>query len=197
MRYRDLLFKKKVLISIAIVNVLGTFFGFYYYMDQLLATPVWLWLFVPASPLATLFFASSVYLNIQERGSKYLDALAFISNFQYGLWTVFVLIYYAEIFFSGNSLGLYAFMLVSHSAMAVQAFLLFEWQNIDLKALFMAFVWYLFNDVIDYTLGTHTELYTEYTLPAELAAYTLTFVALLLGLALIQKDRLSSKIREL
>ncbi len=155
-----------------------------------MSTDPLLWIFVPASPIATLFFAASIYLNINDEGLPVLDALSFISNFKYGLWTVFCLIYYSDIFFTGNSVGLYSFMLVSHFAMAAQAFLLFKWGKIGVKALVVAFLWYVFNDLIDYTFSTHTELYTEYTLPAELAAYSLTFTAFLLGLLLIQKDRI-------
>ena len=192
----DSLFSKRFLYSIAVVNLFGTAFGFYYYSDQLLSTNPLLWLFVPASPIATLLFASSIYLNANDRGLHLLDALAFVSNFKYGLWTVFCLIYYSEIFFTGNSAVLYSFMLISHFGMAVQAFLLFKWENIGLKALMPVSGWYLFNDLIDYSFGTHTNLYTEYTFPAEVAAYSLTFLALISGLLLIQKDALTKKLRE-
>lgn len=196
MTYKAVLFKKRNLLLIALVNLLGTLFGFYYYSNQLLSTDPVLWIFVPASPIATLFFAASIYLNANNRGLQILDALAFVSNFKYGLWTVFCLIYYSEIFFSGNSTGLYSFMIVSHLGMAAQAFMLFEWKNIGFNALIGAFLWYLFNDFIDYNFGTHTELYTQYTVPAETAAYSLTLLALLSGLLLIQKDGIRKKIRE-
>ena len=197
MKYDDILFRRKTLFLIVLTNLLGTLFGFYYYSDQLLTTDPVLWVFVPASPIATLLFAASIYLNVKDRGLPLLDSLAFISNFKYGLWTVFCLSYYSEIFFTGNSVGLYSFMLVSHFAMAIQAFLLFKWENIEWRALGGAFLWYLFNDFIDYTFGTHTELYTEYTLPAELAAYSLTFSGLFLGLLLIQKDEILNKFHEI
>lgn len=196
MAYKDILFKKRNLLLVASANLLGTLFGFYYYSDQLLSTDPLLWIFVPASPIATLLFAASIYLNVNDRGLSLLDALAFVANFKYGLWTVFCLTYYSEIFFTGNSLGLYSFMLVSHLLMAFQAFMLFKWENIGLKALFFAFGWYLFNDLIDYTFGTHTELYTEYIFPAELAAYSLSILALVSGLLLIQKDQILNKLRE-
>ena len=197
MKYDDILFRRKTLFLIVLTNLLGTLFGFYYYSDQLLTTDPLLWIFVPASPIATLLFAASIYLNVKDRGLPLLDSLAFISNFKYGLWTVFCLSYYSEIFFTGNSVGLYSFMLVSHFAMAIQAFLLFKWENIGWRVLFVAFLWYLFNDFIDYTFGTHTELYTEYTLPAELTAYSLTFSGLFLGLLLIQKDEILNKFHEI
>ncbi|MEF8880379.1 MAG: DUF1405 domain-containing protein [Candidatus Nanohaloarchaea archaeon] len=182
---------------LALVNLLGTAFGFYYYLDQIFSTPMVLWIFVPASPIATFFFASSIYLNSKDRGLPLLDTLAFISNFKYGLWTVFCLLYYWDIFFTGNSVGLYTFMILSHLGMFIQSFMVFNWNNINLRLLVLTGLWYIINDFVDYTFGTHTELYTEYVLPAELAAYSLTIAAFFSGLTLIQKDRFSSKIREL
>lgn len=196
MGYKDILFRRNTLFLIVLVNLLGTVFGFYYYSEQLISTDPLLWIFVPASPIATLLFAASIYLNADDRGLPILDALAFISNLKYGLWTVFVLSYYSEIFFSADSIGLYVFMLVSHFGMALQAFMVFEWRNIGLKALSGAFLWYLFNDFIDYNFGTHTDLYTEYTLPAKVIAYLLTFLSLFLGLLLIQKDGIQKRLRE-
>lgn len=191
---RQKLFQEKTLYTIALLNILGTVFGFYYYSEQLLSTPLHLWIFVPASPIATLLFASSIYLNAKNKGLPLLNALSFIANLKYGLWTVFCLFYYFETFFSGNSL-LYSFMLASHLGMAVQAFLLFKWRT-TVKALTLSSLWYLFNDFIDYSLGTHTELYTQNVFPAEIAAYSLTFLAFVSGLSLIQKDQILKKLRE-
>lgn len=192
----DIIFRKKTLYLIALTNLLGTFFGFYYYSNQLISTDPILWVFVPASPIATLLFAASIYLNADDRGLPLLDALAFVSNFKYGLWTVFCLTFYSDIFFTGNSVALYSFMLASHFGMAVQTFILFRWGKFGLKALLLAFAWYLFNDLIDYSFGTHTNLYTEYTLPAEIAAYSLSFLAFISGLLFIQKDVLIKKLHE-
>mgnify|MGYP006281538283 CR=1 FL=1 len=179
--------REKLLYIILLVNLAGTLFGFYYYLEQLQASPIYLWIFIPASPLATLFFATSIYLNSQERGRGLLDALAFFGNLKYGLWTVFVLTYYSEIFFTGNALPLYFFMLFSHLGMALQAFIVFYWQKMSYKHLGLAFAWFLLNDLIDYTMGTHTELYTQNVFPAEIAAYLLTLTGFLIGYIMIEK----------
>jgi len=194
---KELLENHRFLYFLILVNLLGTVFGFYYYFEQLMATPVHLWIFVPASPLATLFIAGSIYFNINDRPVPILDALAFIGNFKYGLWTVFCLIYYSDIFFGANSTILYSFMLVSHFGMFLQSFLVFNWRNINWFALGIAFIWFEINDVIDYSFGTHTELYTDYVYPAEIAAFSLTITSFILGLILIQKDQILSKFREL
>lgn len=179
-------FRPETLYLIAAVNILGTVFGFYYYFEQLVNTSMILWIFVPASPLATFFLAVSVYFNTKNRGLPLLDALAFLGNFKYGLWTVFVLIYYSEIFFAGQEL-LYLFMFLSHLGMAFQAFIAFYWQNFGLRELGFAGAWLLLNDIIDYSLGTHTYLYTENVFPAEIAAYALTFTGLAIGYVIIEK----------
>ena len=196
MNFRETLFSKKVLFFIAGANFLGTLFGFYYYIEQLTNTPVYLWIFVPASPLATLFLVISIYFNLKDREIQLIDSLAFIGNFKYGLWTVFCLIYYSHIFFGADSTLLYSFMILSHFGMFIQSFLVFGYSKIDYRPFILAFLWFELNDIIDYTLGTHTELYTDYIYPAEVAAYTLTILALLSGLALIQKDRILNRVRE-
>jgi len=191
------LFRDRPMYLVAAINVFGGLFGLYYYWEQLMATELYLWVFVPASPIATFLMAFSVYRNIQGKSSGLLDALAFIGNFKYGLWTVFCLLYYWDTFFTGNSVGLYSFMLLSHLGMAIQAFLVFHWSNIDLRPILIGFLWFGLNDLIDYSFGTHTELYTDYILPAEIAAYSLTLAAFFSGLVLIQKDRIRKWLREL
>lgn len=168
------LLQKKVFLSLAAINVLGTLFGFYYYADQLSANPVHLWPFIPDSPLATLFIALSFTLAAYKKESGLIDALAFIGNLKYGLWTVFTLLYYYEIFYTGNPLPMYLFMLFSHVAMAVQAFLVLEYSEISLKQFTVGSSWFVLNDVLDYSLGIHTELYTTQTGPAMVVAVLLT-----------------------
>ena len=191
------LFRDRPMYLVAAINVLGGLFGFYYYWEQLMATELYLWIFVPASPIATFLMAYSIYRNIHEKGSGLLDTLAFIGNFKYGIWTVFCLTYYWDTFFTGNSVGLYSFMLISHLGMAAQAFLVFHWGNIGFKSLLIGILWFRLNDIVDYSFGTHTNLYTDHILPAEIAAYSLTLMAFMVGLLLIQKDRIWKWLREL
>ncbi len=86
--------------------VVGIGYGFYYYVPQFAATPAALWVFVPDSPLAVTwaFLALALY-GARGRRSDWLDALAFVSNAQVGLWTAYVLIAYWDAF------GIYTFNL--------------------------------------------------------------------------------------
>lgn len=171
--------RKNSLVLIALLNLIGTGFGFYYYIEQLSFTPAHLWLFVPASPIATTLVALSFIMKIKGLENQVVDSLAFISSFKYGLWTVFVLIYYFEIFYSSNSILMYIFLVVSHLFMLVQSFLVLELSEIKLKWFAVGFTWYLFNDFIDYTLGTHTWIYTGDIEPAMYTAFISSFLALI------------------
>lgn len=196
MRDYNILSKSKLFYFLILINILATIFGLYYYYGQLMTTPLYLWIFVLASPLATLFMAISIYLNMNNISIPLLDALAFIGNSKYGLWTVFCLIYYSDTFFASNNTAIYSFMLISHFGMFLQSFIVFYWNKINWKSLSIAFVWYEINDIVDYTFGTHTELYTDYVYPAEVAAFTFSITVFILGLAILQKDQLKSTIHE-
>ena len=62
------------------INLAGTAFGFWYYAAQFSRTPVEMWLFVPDSPMATLFIAGAFALWALDRPNDYLTALAFFGN---------------------------------------------------------------------------------------------------------------------
>lgn len=177
---RDKLLEKKTLLNLAAVNIAGTAFGFFFYYPQLGDNPIHLWLFIPDSPLATLFAALTFLLITHRKRKSIIEALAVIGNLKYGLWTVFVLIYYSEIFYAGNPLWMYLFLLVSHLGMALQAFFIAEISEIDIKAFLAASSWFIVNDIIDYSLGIHTRLYTSEVFPAMIAAGVLTAAAIAL-----------------
>ena len=163
----------------AAINIAGTAFGFFFYYPQLGDNPLHLWPFIPDSPLATVFAALTFMLIAHRRRNSIVEALAVIGNLKYGLWTVFVLIYYSEIFYAGNPLWMYLFLLVSHLAMAIQALFIAEISEIDIKAFLLASAWFIVNDVIDYSLGIHTRLYTSEAFPAMIAAGLLTAVSII------------------
>ena len=170
---------RKTLLDLAAVNIAGTAFGFFFYYPQLGDNPLHLWPFIPDSPLATLFAALTFLLIAHDKRNSIVEALAVIGNLKYGLWTVFVLIYYSEIFYAGNPLWMYLFLLVSHLGMALQALFIAEISEIDFKAFVAAFSWFVVNDIIDYSLGIHTRLYTSEAFPAMIAAGVLTAAAVI------------------
>ncbi|GAA0226317.1 DUF1405 domain-containing protein [Haladaptatus pallidirubidus] len=196
---------------IVAVNLVGTAFGFWYYgfhpiplSDPLIT---WqfaveapeMWLFVPDSPVATLFIALSLGLWKLGRNSEWVNALAFFGCIKLGAWTPYVL---AAFFsgFIGVGWPMYAFLFVSHLAMVVEAFLIYRYSDFPVGAVFVAVVWYGFNDIVDYfvpIVGTphHTALPAQealamgYSHPsptheiAAAGAVTLTLLATFLALS--------------
>ncbi|MFH5799746.1 DUF1405 domain-containing protein [Haladaptatus sp. CMAA 1911] len=195
---------------IVIINLVGTAFGFWYYgfhpypfSDPLItwqfaAEPASMWLFVPDSPMATLFIALSLALWKLGRNNEWVNMLAFFGCIQLGLWTPFVL---ATFFsgFIGVGWPMYAFLFCSHLAMVVEAFLIHRYSDFPVGAVFVAVVWYGFNDLVDYfvpivgtphhtTLPAQQELVNGFTHPspaheiAAAGAVTITLLATFLAL---------------
>ncbi|EMA44089.1 DUF1405 domain-containing protein [Halococcus saccharolyticus] len=179
------------------VNLVGTAFGFWYYRVQFAGTPLVMWPFVPDSPAATLFIALSLAAWKLGYDPERLNALAFFGCLKLGLWTPFV-----QLFLNGPSgiaAWLYWFLILSHLAMALQAFVIHRYAEFPVGAVAIAVVWYGFNDVVDYFVPLvgdyhHTLLRAEFvngvidhSLPAHdlaaAAAVTLTLLATFLVLA--------------
>ena len=134
---------------IVAVNLLGTAFGFWYYVPQLSATPVAAWPVVPDSPVATLLIACSLASWKLGRSREWLNVLAFFGCIVLGLWTPYVLLAFRE-GFSALPWYMYGFLFVSHLAMAVEAFLVYRYSDFPLPAIALAAGWYGLNFVVDY-----------------------------------------------
>lgn len=147
---------------IALVNLVGIAYGFYYYREQFAVTPVWLWWLVPDSPLAVLWaeLALAAYWLLPRGKSDrwlWLDALAFVGNVQVGLWTCYVLLAYEGHFgtldvVQGGSLTLNTILWFGHLGMAVLALIYVKGLRAAQAwwALGIAAAYYLVNDVVDY-----------------------------------------------
>lgn len=190
------------------VNLAGTAFGFWYYglhpipfSDPLITwqfarEPLIAWPFVPDSPTATLFIAGSLALWKLDRSQEWLNTLAFFGCIKLGAWTPFVLLVIEG---QGTTpWPMYHFLVWSHVAMVLQAFLIHRYSDFPPWAVFVALVWYGGNDLVDYFIPLvgdphHTSLVAEYTGQgydhavgahdlAAAAAVLLTFLALFLAL---------------
>lgn len=185
---------------VALINLVGTAFGFWYYRGQFGFEPVAMWPLVPDSPLATLFVALAFLAWWRGHPSEYLTTLAFFGNWKLGLWTPFVLLYFREGFMAANPLPMYLFLVCSHLAMVVQAFVLHRISDFPVRAVALAVAWYGLNDLVDYfvpVVGTphHTWLVGQpirdgliqhvpvIHQPAAAVAVSLTLTATFLALA--------------
>ena len=135
---------------VVVINLAGTAFGFWYYFPQFSRTAPEMWLFVPDSPMATLFIAGAFALWAVGRSNDTLTALAFFGNIKLGLWTPWVLAVFADAFLEFTALPMYAFLVVSHLAMVVQAFVLHRITDFPLSAIGIATLWYTIDLTVDY-----------------------------------------------
>ncbi len=194
---------------IVAVNLLGTLFGFWFYAGrpleaqpplvegQLGAAPLSAWPLVPDSPVATLFIALSLAAWRLDWDAEWLHALAFFGCIKLGFWTPYV-----QLFLNGPegiAAWLYWFLVLSHLAMVVEAFLVYRYADFPVRAVAVATGWYGLNDVVDYFWPVlegphHTVLRAEivdgaidHSLPAHdfaaACAVVLTIAAVFLALA--------------
>ncbi|XVH32149.1 DUF1405 domain-containing protein [Haloferacaceae archaeon DSL9] len=152
------------------INLLGTAFGFWYYAGQFAQTPTSMWVFVPDSPMATLFIAGAFALWALGRQNDYLTALAFFGNIKLGLWTPWVLAVFFDTFYAANGAPMYAFLFLSHLAMVVQAFVLHRITDFPVRAVGVAILWYTVDLTVDYFVPLvgdphHTRFFVPYETP--------------------------------
>lgn len=184
---------------IALINLVGIAYGFYYYVEQFQRTPLWLWPFVPDSPLAVLWAQLALIGYWLGWRAGVLDALAYVGNVQVGLWTVYVLLAYADQF-GTYTLNLNTILLAGHAAMAVLALIFLQGLRREREvaprrawlAVGLAAGYYLVNDALDYfgpdhslrQLGCGLRPYTVPCLPDKEGLLTaVTFGLTLLGVA--------------
>ena len=186
------------------INLVGTAFGFWYYLPQFSETPPVMWIFVPDSPMATLFIAGAFALWAMGRQNEYLTALAFFGNIKLGLWTPWVLVVFADSFLAFTAPAMYAFLLVSHLAMVVQAFVLHRITDFPLKAVGLALAWYTIDLTVDYFIPVvgdphHTSIPLAYetAFPAGTTAFQLAAWAAVVLTLIPVFWALSTRIRKL
>ena len=133
------------------VNLAGTAFGFYYYLFQFDRTPVVMWPFVPDSPVATLLVAFALAAWKLGHPQEWLTVLAFFGNVILGGWTVYVhLAFWPAFTETMINPAMRQFLIWSHAAMVLQAFLLHRIADFRPRAVGVATLWYTVNATVDY-----------------------------------------------
>ncbi len=139
-----------LLFVLAAANLFGTGLGLIFYYMQIKAANPLLWIFIPDCPLY-IFLATLCYLKL-VKGELLRTAIA-SGLLKYGIWTIFVLLYYSSDFMV-DWIG--PVLLVEHVGMAAQ-FAFFA-KRFEKKHLAIAAGWFLLNDFADYVLGVHPYL---------------------------------------
>ncbi|MFE1244133.1 DUF1405 domain-containing protein [Fictibacillus sp. NPDC058756] len=139
------------LMTLLLVNILGTIYGYYWYYYQLIETPWYFLPFVPDSPTASLFFVLVLIGFLLKQQNGLFEALAAASLFKYGIWAVGMNLGGA---FVGTPLDIVNYMLIfSHLGMAVQGLLYAPFYRIKVWHAGAAALWLFHNEIVDYVFG--------------------------------------------
>ncbi len=137
-----------------LINLLGTAFGYYYYQGLLESSPFWKWIFIPDSPNSTLIFSAAIALILVGRPSSVIGALGCVYIMKYGLWTMFVILYFPEFFLAPHWSDYYWLMFWLHLGMFLEPLLILHTIRRNLRTLVVPLVLLLINDYADYLGGT-------------------------------------------
>lgn len=181
-----------------IVNFLGTIYGYIWYGGQLELTaatkPLWMLVFVPDSPTASLFFTLALlYLLFPPTGKSklvrysrmFIEGLAVVCSVKYGVWAVAIIL--AGIYQGGDIYATDMMLIVSHLGMAIEALLYMRFMTVSKSMLAAATCWLLLNDTADYTYGIYPNLPYELkdqVQQVKIFTYCLSLCSLLLALLL-------------
>lgn len=172
------------------VNVLAMLVGVRFYVETMPEVPTFLWPFYLDSPTA-LFLATASLVTLlgnlgnpleevpQNPALAYLHTLAFVWLVKYGLWTVFALNLGLSNYFP--DLYDYWFIVVTHLAFVLEAYLIPHYGRTTRGALGLSIVLLLTNDVFDYVLGYHPPLRYDPGLALPLVTVGLSFVSVWLA----------------
>ena len=142
-------------------SLIGTGFGFYYYEWQLRITPVYYWPLVPDSPFFTLMYVLVLAAYSMGRRSNLFDTFTFIGLNKVGIWSLFVLLYDFDYYFSPQTWMFRSVLFLLHIGMILCAFTLLkdmEWPGTERMGLLLAV--FVVLDYFDYIVGTHPYLHT-------------------------------------
>ncbi|HYK72529.1 MAG TPA: DUF1405 domain-containing protein [Pseudoneobacillus sp.] len=172
---------RNILLLLLIVNILGTFYGYYWYGWQLAETPAKYLVFVPDSPTASLFFVFVLIAFLMKKNSGLLEALAIVTLFKYGIWAVVMNIL---VFVVTGELDEVGYMLIlSHLAMAIQGILYAPFYRIKLWHIVVTAIWTLHNDIIDYVFFMLPKYHVLDLYTPQIGYFTFWLSILSIGLA--------------
>lgn len=155
--------QKWFILALLGVNFFGSLYGFYWYKNQLQSSPKELLIFVPDSPLSTTYFAIFLILYLFNKKVPFIEALAAVTLFKYGIWATAVIIWGAWAT-EPSVLKMITFetltwvdlmLMTSHTLMAFQAIVFFRKYSFGFWSIFLAGLWIFTNDYIDYTRDVH------------------------------------------
>lgn len=165
-------FRRWFMISLIVVNLLGSVYGYYWYSGQLEATPVPLWLFTFDSPLSTTLFALALIGVLMGKESKLLQLVAYTGVIKFGIWASVVIL---DFWLAGGApTAIVTFLLLSHIGMAMEGWVFIRHLDVPVWNVVFLALWFITGDYLDYVIGIHPYLYY----PGQFMVAAITAVAL-------------------
>ncbi|VVB58412.1 Uncharacterised protein [Candidatus Anstonella stagnisolia] len=161
---------------VLLLNIAAVFVGIWFYSGQLASSSPLLWIFIPDCPLY-IFLCTLILIG--KIKSDLLRLLISANTLKYGLWTMLVLFFYGNYYFSSADIILYCIFMLGHFGMAAEGFLLFP-KKVGTTALLFLLAWFLLNDFADYALGAHPSIPLQYANTIALFALALSFAIAIL-----------------
>ncbi len=191
---KDVPGRRELVLLLVVVNFLGSIYGYYWYRNQLAATPPVYWPVIPDSPLATTLMVIALLLWLKGNRSNILLLLGFVVVIKYGLWAVAVITHYWLI---SSRIGAETAMLwFSHLGMALEGCLFLRWSRFSYRQILIVAGWLLFNDYVDYFWGLHPYLYDSSQISLARSLALLLSLAIVTGLALWASPKYSAETLE-
>lgn len=147
---------KQLVFLLFLINLLGAFYGFYWYRNQIAETPWYSFVVVVDSPLSSLLFAIFLWFVLKGTRVYWLEGLAQFTMIKYGLWAVAVL--WLDIYLTGRITFEATHLTISHLGMALEAIIFMRYYTPKLWSAGLALVWLVLNDIVDYTFDLHPYL---------------------------------------
>lgn len=137
-------------------NLAGAAYGFlFFYGAQLASKNPLLWIFVADCPLYALLFACCLLLLRSGKNPQWFLFLVSAGAVKYGIWTVFVLLYFPQFYFAPAAALLYFALLLAHIGLLAEPLLFAGRAPARKSYLVAALAWSLLNDFADYFLALH------------------------------------------
>ena len=142
---------------IVVANLIGFVWGIiYWYGDQLLSAPIYLWPFIPDCPLFALLFVPAFWLALRGRGNNAYNLLVAFGLIKYGVWTNLAWYGYWAV---GNPFSwMGVAMCLTHIGMILEGLYLLRYLRPRPAWALLAGLWFAASDFVDYGLGQYPRI---------------------------------------
>jgi uncharacterized membrane protein YpjA len=175
------------LVVLVVLGFLASALGVWYYWPQLMGKPVWLWAFVMDCPVYVSLFSLVLILKLAGRISSGLNLLVSAGIIKYGIWTLAVMALHPSA--CAANPGLTAFIVFTHILMLLAGIVLFNYIEPGLKAGVVVVIWFLFNDLMDYSAGAVPAVPSQVFVNEILSASILCSVLVPAAILLVVRSR--------